>query len=213
MSRNPNRVYDRRTKSTSDTWLTPPEITKALGTFELDPASPISPPWNIAKRHYTEEDDGLAQKWTDRVWLNPPYGHQIEKWMKKMVEHGNGIALVGCRTETRWFHDWVWNAADAVFFLKGRLRFYRADGTQDGTAAFPSCLVAYGRQNVEALRRSGLEGHLVEMGKDFGRVQNNRLRGFGFRGRMTSREHSHFFRKRNIQRAAKAMNNHQGGRE
>lgn len=34
--------------------------------------------------YFTKEDDGLKQSWAGhRVWMNPPYGKDIPKWMAK----------------------------------------------------------------------------------------------------------------------------------
>ena len=87
-----------------------------------------------------------------RVWCNPPYGRETFTWLKKLADHGNGIALVFSRTETKGFHAQIWERADAVFFFKGRLKFYHVDGTEGNCANAPSCLVAYGQNNVEAIR-------------------------------------------------------------
>jgi len=147
----------------TDEWLTPPEILAALGPFDLDPCSPHESrrPWATAAKHYCKEDDGLSQEWHGRVWMNPPFGREATKWMRKLAAHGNGIALIPARTETAMFFESVWGAADAVLFLQGRPHFHRADGSR---AAFnsgaPICLVAYGLANVAALERSGL-GQLV----------------------------------------------------
>lgn len=43
-----------------DEWLTPPGIIEALGPFDLDPCSPDDPPWVIARKWYTREQDGLS---------------------------------------------------------------------------------------------------------------------------------------------------------
>lgn len=141
----------------SDEWLTPPEILNALGVFDLDPCSPISRPWPTAGQHFTVDDNGLAHPWHGRVWLNPPFGREAVKWMRKLAAHGNGIALIPARTETAMFYECVWGAADAVLFLKGRPHFHHVCGTR---AAFnsgaPICLVAYGIANVAALANSGL---------------------------------------------------------
>ena len=32
----------------NDEWLTPPEILKPLGSFDLDPCAPINRPWDMA---------------------------------------------------------------------------------------------------------------------------------------------------------------------
>lgn len=144
----------------SDEGLTPPEILQRLGQFDLDPCSPMNRPWSTAAQHYTVEDDGLAQQWAGRVWCNPPFGRKAMKWMRRMAEHGNGIALIPARTETAMFFESVWGAADAVLFIQGRPHFHRVDGSR---AAFnsgaPICLVAYGPANVGSLEQSGL-GHV-----------------------------------------------------
>jgi len=66
----------------TDEWLTPPEIVAALGKFDLDPCSPINRPWPTAEKHYTIEDDGLFLPWFGRVWMNPPYGKQMNHWLR-----------------------------------------------------------------------------------------------------------------------------------
>lgn len=128
-------------------WLTPPEIIKALGKFDLDPCSPVNRPWDTATTHYNKLMDGLNHEWKGRVWLNPPYGKETFKWVKKLSEHGDGIALIFARTETKGFHEYVWNKADGIFFFKGRLSFYDVKGNKRNTAPAPSCLVVYGRRN------------------------------------------------------------------
>jgi len=55
-------------------WLTPPDIIKSLGEFDLDPCAPEENvrPWSTAKNHFTKSVNGLNQKWEGRVWCNPP---------------------------------------------------------------------------------------------------------------------------------------------
>ena len=141
----------------SDEWLTPPEVLSRLGAFDLDPCSPINRPWPTATHHFTVEDDGLAWPWDGRVWCNPPFGREAVKWMRRMAEHGNGIALIPARTETEMFYETVWGRADAVLFMKGRPHFHRVDGSRASfNSGAPICLVAYGLSNVVALEASGL---------------------------------------------------------
>ena len=142
--------FNTNTKN-NDEWLTPPEIIKGLGEFDLDPCSPINRPWDTAKNHYHVMDDGFNKEWEGRVWCNPPYGRKCFDWIKKLADHNNGIALVFARTETIGFHEQVWQRADAIFFFKGRLKFYYVDGTQGGSANAPSCLISYGKENTKAL--------------------------------------------------------------
>jgi len=156
-----NTAFERA-ETGKDEWLTPPEIIKALGDFDLDPCAPIVRPWATAKRHYTIEDNGLVQPWEGRIWCNPPYGNETGKWLARMAEHRNGIALIFARTETSNFFRYIWPKAAGVMFLKGRLVFYHVDGTKpQNSAGAPSCLVAYGMDNARMLKESGLDGKFL----------------------------------------------------
>lgn len=150
-----------RTAEAKDEWLTPPGIVQSLGVFDLDPCSPVERPWDTAINHLTVEDDGLLRDWTGRVWMNPPYGDETGVWMKRLADHGNGIALVFARTETAWFFDSVWGRADAVLFFRGRIAFCHVNGEPGDSAGAPSVLVAYGGENVTALRCSEIDGKLL----------------------------------------------------
>lgn len=147
-----------------DEWLTPPGILQRLGPFDLDPCAPAARPWSMAHTHYTINDDGLNQPWQGRVWCNPPYGKIAARWLAKLASHGNGIALIFARTETRMFFDEVWPKAGAVLFIKGRLHFHHANGERaKANSGAPSVLVAYGRSNPEALARSGIPGKFIDL--------------------------------------------------
>ncbi len=155
-------VSFERAVAGKDEWLTPPDIIRSLGDFDLDPCAPIIRPWSTAKRHYTIEDDGLRKKWSGRVWCNPPYGRETGKWLARMAEHNNGIVLIFARTETANFFRYIWPAASGIMFLKGRLVFHHVDGSKFfNSAGAPSCLIAYGRDNARILRDSGLDGKFL----------------------------------------------------
>jgi hypothetical protein len=148
----------------TDTWLTPKPIIEALGEFDLDPCTPEIMPWLTAKNRYTKVDCGLRSPWFGRVWLNPPYGREAVKWTQKLADHGNGIALILARTETKDWFDTVWNRADAILFLKGRIYFHDKNGVKaKANCGAAPVLVAYGKNNVEALRFCGIEGKLIEL--------------------------------------------------
>lgn len=155
--------HQRPVRGETDVWLTPPEILKAVGPFDLDPCAPIHRPWDMAERHYTIEDDGLEQPWDGFVWVNPPFGPEAQAWLSRLAEHGNGIGLVPARTETRWFVNEVWRKAHAVLFLHGRPHFHRPDGSRaSANSGAPIVLVAYGDQALKRLANCGLRGSLVE---------------------------------------------------
>ena len=145
-------------------WLTPPHIFKALGPFDLDPCASVDQPWDTASHMICPPDDGLVIPWRrGRVWLNPPYGKETYLWLNKLAEHGNGIALTFARTETKGFVSSVWEKADLLLFLHGRVKFRVPVTGEPGktNAGSPSVLIAYGAENMNALRMSGLEGTLV----------------------------------------------------
>lgn len=153
-------LHGFRSVDAKDEWLTPPPIVRSLGPFDLDPCAPVNRPWPTAAHYLTIVDDGLFQRWFGRVWLNPPYSN-VGQWLERLADHGDGIALIFARTETRWFFAHVWQPASAVFFFKGRIAFYHVDGAVGSSAGAPSCLVAYGDNNVQRIRQSGLAGQLV----------------------------------------------------
>jgi hypothetical protein len=147
----------------NDEWLTPPEILRQLGEFDLDPCSPQNPPWRIARAFYWG-GGGLEREWFGRVWCNPPFGREATKWMRKMAAHGNGVALLAARTETEMFHAYVWDRADAILFLKGRPHFHYVTGERAAAnSGAPICLIAYGDANADCLASCGLPGAFVRL--------------------------------------------------
>lgn len=148
---------DRKTR-----WLTPTPIVEALGEFDLDPCG--APGHQLAKTTYQIDNgqNGLVLPWHGRVWLNPPYGKEAVPFMKRMVDHGTGTALIFARTETSMFFNTVWNSASAVLFIKGRVKFGHENGEYAKyPASAPSVLVAYGDSDAEKLKNSGIVGKFV----------------------------------------------------
>ena len=75
------------------------------------------------------------------VFCNPPYGRELPKWVKKCYEesrHADVVMLIPARTDTRWFHDYIYGKAE-IRFIKGRLKF----GNAKQSAPFPSMVVIY----------------------------------------------------------------------
>ncbi len=153
-------------RALKDEWLTPPDLLRALGAFDLDPCSPVVRPWPTAAYHLTQ--GGLNIPWSGRVWCNPPYGTQTGSWLARCAAHGDAIALVFARTETAMFFDHVWPKADSILFLQGRLHFHHVDGTRAAAnAGAPSVLIAYGTANAHCLERCAMTdtipGHHVKL--------------------------------------------------
>lgn len=127
-------------------WETPPEVFEKLDAefhFTLDPCA--EPETAKCAKFYTKEDDGLSKSWAgETVFCNPPYGRQISKWVKKCAEegaHATVVMLIPARTDTGWFHDYVYHKAE-IRFLRGRLHFL-CGGVDIGRNPFPSMVVVF----------------------------------------------------------------------
>jgi len=133
---------------TSDDVYTPAWVFERLGLrFDLDVASPPGGiPWIPADRFFTQADDGLAQPWHGRVWMNPPYS-RCTPWVDRFLEHSDGVALLPCN-KSRWFAT-LWEEADALHVS----RVFQF--VNNVSISFGVIFAAMGDDNVEALRRLG----------------------------------------------------------
>lgn len=83
--------------------------------------------------------DGLLVAWGERNYINPPYGREIGKWIKRAYESKKlCVLLIPARTDTRWWHDYIMKANE-IRFIKGRLKF----GESKNSAPFPSCIAIF----------------------------------------------------------------------
>lgn len=153
-----------RTTRETERWLTPRWVLDPLGHFDLDPCG--APGWPTADEVFTPEThgDGLSLPWHGRVWMNPPYGHVMGSWLERMAHHGHGTALIFARTDTATFHDFVWDAATALLFLRGRITFLQSDLSKPiANSGAASVLIAYGDDDAEILAACGLPGKFVRL--------------------------------------------------
>jgi hypothetical protein len=158
-------IHSKPNRGDTDEWLTPPDLIDALGPFDLDPCAHPQQFYRTASRMISPPNDGLAAAWDGLVWLNPPFS-QMRKWLPKLVASGNGIALAAARTEVeRWFWPYIWEAADAVLFLRGRLYFHRPDGSTEGNAGHGSVLAAYGQLAKDRLKAAAGLGRFLDLRK------------------------------------------------
>lgn len=128
--------------SKTDMWETPAAFFRALDAefhFTLDVCA--VPENAKCRAFYTPEQDGLSQKWGGCCWCNPPYGREIGKWVKKAAEaECTVVMLLPARTDTAWFHDYVYGHAE-IRFVRGRLKF----GDSKNSAPFPSMVAIFRR--------------------------------------------------------------------
>ena len=145
-----NALFD----TSSCEWETPDELYSKLNDefhFTLDPCSTDE---NAkCEKHYTIADNGLVQDWTgETVFCNPPYGKDISAWCEKCYRHsvggGTSVMLLPARTDTQWFHKWIYKKA-TIRFIEGRVKY----GGSKWNAPFPSMIVIFrgrkkkGREN------------------------------------------------------------------
>jgi phage N-6-adenine-methyltransferase len=128
--------------SLTDQWATPQEVFDRLDAefhFELDVCA--LPNNAKCRRFFTPKTNGLTQQWSGVCWMNPPYGREIGKWMKKAyessLEGATVVCLVPARTDTAWWHDFA--AKGEIRFVRGRLYF----GSATCAAPFPSAIVVF----------------------------------------------------------------------
>jgi len=118
-------------KVSTDEWYTPPFVFEAFGiAFDLDPcAAPDGKGFVPAKMYIRPPANGLYRPWSGRVFMNPPYGKREGHvpWLRKFLDHGNGIAVVRAYTSAGWFHDLI-PEADGVFFPRGKTKFVNGAG-------------------------------------------------------------------------------------
>lgn len=130
--------------SESSEWETPKNLFDhydSIFQFQLDVCASKN---NKKVRQYISKNvDGLSCAWQHVNWMNPPYGREIGKWIKKAFDEsllGNTtVCLLPARTDTKWWQDYVMKA-DVIHFIRGRLKF----GNMNNSAPFPSAIVIFG---------------------------------------------------------------------
>lgn len=132
--------------SKTGVWETPQWLFDDLDAefnFNLDPCA--LPENAKCSRYFTPADDGLKQDWGGySVFCNPPYGRGVYEWVRKAAKESKNpnttvVMLLPARTDTRYFHEFIYNKAREVRFLKGRLKF----GKAEYPAPFPSMVVIF----------------------------------------------------------------------
>jgi len=129
-------------------WDTPPELLEMLAPIDDDPSDGKS--------------EAFFRCWHGFVFINPPYGPRLAEWLQKLAAHGNGIALIFARTDTRFFLSEIWRKADSLFFISGRLHFYQHGKRAKHNSGGPSVLVGYGKAANLRLKHLPIAGQYIE---------------------------------------------------
>lgn len=140
--------FDKKFESASKDWETPPELFDILDKefhFTID----IAADEQNAKVNifYSKQQDALTKPWTGICWLNPPYGRDLKKWIKKAYVESRKtgtiiVMLIPSRTNTVWWHTYCMRASE-IRFIKGRPKFV---GAKDGLPQ-PLAIVVFKETN------------------------------------------------------------------
>jgi hypothetical protein len=114
-------------------------------------------PWVPAKTFITR--DSLSVEWRGFAWMNPPFGGrgELEPWLKKFVEHGDGIALVPDRTSAPWWQRYA-PRAELILFVAPKIKFLDVNGMPGKSPAQGTCLLTIGERGCAALFRAAERG-------------------------------------------------------
>ena len=147
-------------------WYTPQHILDrvyaVIGQPDIDPCCNRYGPPNVAAKYYCRlpERDGLTEPWHGNVFLNPPYGREIGKWIDKACAEylaGNThtmIALVPVKCDTQWWAEMMGTAV-CWCAIRGRLNFgspNAADENKRKTGTFASAVVLFTADGVTLQR-------------------------------------------------------------
>jgi phage N-6-adenine-methyltransferase len=140
-----NNYQDVGFSSKNDEWATPSSLFIKLNNefnFTLDACATQEN--NKCKKYFTKNDNGLFQSWeNERVFCNPPYSN-IDLWVQKCYEESVRsqiiVMLIPVRTDTKYFHKYIYKKAD-IRFIKGRVKFVYKKCKN--AAPFPSMIVVY----------------------------------------------------------------------
>ncbi len=103
---------------------------------------------------YDEEQDGLSKPWVGTVWMNPPYGRGIDKWVEKAYTESRKegcicVCLLPVRSDTRWWHRFVMRSSE-IRLLTRRLSFEHSNNK----APFPAAIVVFRSEVVTPVLKS-----------------------------------------------------------
>ena len=132
-----------------DDFRTPREFFEGVcathGDFQLDVAANSEN--FLVQPYYSKGNSGLINDWMgNRIWCNPPYSDP-QAWIKKAIQE---LDLENCQqvfmllpvdTSRRWFHDYIYERAAEIWFIKGRLVFSGPNSQPKATSPRANCLV------------------------------------------------------------------------
>lgn len=134
--------------SDKDCWKTPQDLFDELNAefhFTLDAAA--SSANAKCEQYFTKEQDALTQSWFGNIFVNPPYGRVLPHFVAKAFDEAKKshllvVMLIPARTDTSYWHDYIFPNATDIRFLRGRIKF-ELDGNPRDAAPFPSAVIVF----------------------------------------------------------------------
>lgn len=140
----------------NDLLQTPKYIIDALGgKFDLDPCAGEHTDIGHINLWDGRGENGLEQNWEGCVYVNPPFS-QKELWIKKMIDHRNGILLLPERGSAPWFGPLAIDCG--MYFVMGK-KVNFIGGTSSANVG--SVLFTFGMDAIDRIKASKLPGHFV----------------------------------------------------
>ena len=137
----------------NDNLRTPKWIIEALGKFTLDPCAGEFTNIGLVNWWYGRSQNGLEYDWFGCVYCNPPFSEK-EPWIKKMIEHNNGILLLPERGSAPWFGPLA-EKCGKYFVMGKKINFDGGPSSNNiGSVLFP-----FGDEAIEKIANSNLPGH------------------------------------------------------
>lgn len=137
-------------------------VNKKFGPFTLDAAA--SRENTKCTSYFTEEQDGLNQKWTGVVWCNPPYGRETKAsrgtaaWFRKAVAeidkgHAERIVILApSYTDLAYFHEVIFPRVNTIIYIKSRVKFDGPNICKGGTARHASALYVFEKSKSRGIK-------------------------------------------------------------
>jgi len=132
--------------SKNNEWETPDHIFElGCDTFDFTPEIDVCANAQNSKCDLFIEEDSLNREWTRPFWCNPPY-HKVKDWIRKAylshVKYNiSGLALLFAKTDVQAFHDYIFHGKAEIYFIKGRVHFFKDGKESVQPAPYPSCFV------------------------------------------------------------------------
>jgi hypothetical protein len=153
VTRTPPLFGLERPLPTKDDYYTPRWVFDGLELrFDLDVAAPPGGvPWIPAREFYTQADDGLSQPWRGMVWCNPPFSG-CAHWVRRFIEHGDGVLLASIPGNRSWLPDLVRGGA-LIWFHDVGVDFHNPTLGKQVAIPWPTMFAALGPDAQAGLRR------------------------------------------------------------